>query len=348
MKVYLSFFLLFFFLACHRKDFFQAPDEVMPYVEKFVVAGANRGLAIRPEKGGLIIELDTLENHQLGRSKPNAYPKVITLNQLIWQDLDTFQRRALLFHELGHCLLLRKHRNELLLRGECLSLLVGKATNFQCSQNLYSKLWWDYYVDELFNPKIDKPYWYEYALLDYQQVFQKEFLRKETNPIVQLDTTLQIERLDKLYKNTIGKTGGWFFFDIDTTRNYQIEVTYQTEETDYSTYRLSWNDLNFIVTPSYLKIATLRANTKQSKWGVSTSFYEQKLSHNTTLKKLTIRKVDELIYFFFNEKVVHLVEAKYPKGRKGWIASQVTKSTLRTNLIDADKVTLEIEVTYLE
>lgn len=348
MKMYLSFLLLFSFLACHRKDFFQAPDEVMPYVEKFVETGAKRGISIYPEKGSLIIEFDTLENHQLGRSKPKAYPKVITLNQIIWQDLDTFQRRALIFHELGHCLLLRKHRNELLPRGECLSLLVGKEENFQCSQNLYSKLWWGYYVDELFNPQLDKPDWYYYLLLEYQQDYQKEFLMKAMNPTFQLDTTLQIDRLNKLYKNTIGKIGGWFFFDVDTTRNYQVEVIYQTKEDDYATYRLSWNDLNFIVTPSYLKIATLRANNKQSKWGISTSFYEQKLSQNTTFKKLTIRKVDKLLYFFFNEKIVHLVEANYPKGRKNWIASQVDKNILRTNLIYENKATLEIEVAYLE
>lgn len=348
MKMCFSFLLLFSFLACHRKDFFQAPDEVLPYVEKFVAAGADRGFAIHPAKRGLIIEFDTLANHQLGRSRPNTYPKVITLNQIIWQDLDTFQRKALLFHELGHCLLLRKHRNELLSRGECLSLLAGKEENFQCSQNLYSKLWWDYYVAELFNPKIAEPSWYDDPLFDYQQAFQKEFLMKARNPTFQLDTTLSIDRLHRLFKNAIGKKGGWFFFDVDTTRNYQIEVTYQTKVADYATYRLSWNDLNFIVTPRYLKIATLITNTKQSKWNVSTSFFEQKLSENTTLKKLTIRKVGNLLYFFFNEKIVHLVEANYPKGRKNWIASQVDKSMLRTNFIYDNKATLEVEVAYLE
>ena len=348
MKMCVSFLLLFSFLACQRKDFFQAPDEVMPYVEKFVIAGEKRGISIHPEKGGLFIEFDTLANHQLGRSKPNVYPKVITLNQRIWQDLDTFQRRALLFHELGHCLLLRKHRNELLPRGECLSLLVGKEANFQCSQNLYSELWWEYYMDELFKPEIDKSNWYEYSLLKYKQDFQKEFLMKAKNPTFQLDTALQIDGLDKLYKNTIGKIGGWFFFEVDTTRNYQIEVTYQIKEDDYATYRLSWNDLNFITTSTYLKITALRANNKQSKWGVSTNFYEQKLLQNATLKKLTIRKVDELLYFFFNEKIIHLVEANYPKGKGSWIASQVDKSTLRTNLIYENKATLEIEVAYLK
>lgn len=346
MKMIPLVFVLLLMASCYRKDFFRAPDEFIPYVENFIAAGHKRGIPIALEKGGLIIEFGTLEKHQLGRSRPKSYPKTITINQEIWQDLDTFQRRALIFHELAHCLLLRKHSNKLLPNGECASLLAGKENDFHCLQNLYSNLWWNYYVDELFNPNVEIPNWYYSQLTNYQQNFEKAFLMNAVNPTFELDSTITVDLLQKHYKNTLGKRGGWFFFDLDTTRNYQIEVTYKIKDDDYKTYQLLWQDLNFIVTPANLEVISLRG-TKQAKWNITTSYYEQQLTQNTTSKKLSIRKVNHLLYFFFNEKFMHVVEANYPRGDGAWWNKEIVKSALRTNFIYENETTLEIEVAYL-
>jgi len=348
MKTLLSLLLLLTLLtSCCRKDFFQAPSEFQPYVDAFVAAGLKRGKIIQPEKGGLTIKFGILENHQLGKSRPNDYPKTIIINQEIWQDLDTFQRRALIFHELAHCILLRKHRNQLLANGECASLLTGKENDFHCQQNLYSNLWWDYYVDELFNPKIASPSWYKDSLTNYQQNFQKTYLMDAINPTFQLDSTISIDLFNTHFRNTIGKRGGWFFLDVDTTNNYQVEVSYQTNKNDYKTYQVLWMNLAFTVTPTHLIIASVTDFNKQRKWNISSSFYKRKLMQNTPMKKLTIRKVNHLFYFFFNEKIVHLLEVNYPKRGEYWWNKTIDKSVLKTNFIYKNETYLKIEVAYL-
>jgi len=348
MKIMLLILFPLTLTTCYRKDFFHAPDEFIPYVEKFITAGNKRGILIQPGKEGLIIEFGVLENHQLGKSKPNHSPQIITINQAIWPDLDTFQRKALIFHELGHCLLQRKHRNQLLPNGECASLLAGKENGFQCLPNLYSGLWWNYYVDELFNPALEQPTWYTDELSNYRQDFQKTYLMNAVNPIFQLDTSIQTTILKKHFKNSVGKRGGWFFLDMNCTRNYQIEVTYQTNKEDNKTYRILWNDLNFLVAHNHLSIKTTTLRNTQVIWGLSTSFFQQKLVQNNPSKKLTIKKYNTFLYFFFNEKIVHIIEADYPKGQEKWLLSHVDKTVLKTNFIYENETALKVEVAYLD
>ncbi|MEL6191032.1 MAG: hypothetical protein AAFR66_03245 [Bacteroidota bacterium] len=54
----------------------------------------------------------------------------------------------------------RKHRNDLLPRGECASLLVESQNQTSCFCNYYSKEWKEYYLRELFTRKADLPQWY--------------------------------------------------------------------------------------------------------------------------------------------------------------------------------------------
>ena len=109
------------------------------YVQNFIVEGAKRGVKITLEKEGLIIEFDSLANNKAGRCRPNGFSKIITINETMWKDLDSFQRRALIFHELGHCVLMRNHNNKLLPRGECASLLAGKKTDLN-AHKIYIRL----------------------------------------------------------------------------------------------------------------------------------------------------------------------------------------------------------------
>ncbi|MEM6318225.1 MAG: hypothetical protein AAF960_11185 [Bacteroidota bacterium] len=86
-----------------------------PYFDDFIAEAKKRGKIVRPEKGGLIVELGDLNGLRAGVCRPKDHPKVITINRTIWRNTDSFQRKALLFHELGHCVLNRPHLNELLL-----------------------------------------------------------------------------------------------------------------------------------------------------------------------------------------------------------------------------------------
>lgn len=70
--------------------------------------------------------------------------KNILLNRDAWNQMGDFQRRALVFHELGHCHLNRRHDNALF-KGKKLSLMhwIGKYPD-------YDNYTWEY-DEELFN-----------------------------------------------------------------------------------------------------------------------------------------------------------------------------------------------------
>lgn len=103
--------------------------------------------------------------------KPELYQKEIkiTKNETCWGSTQAFTKEALVFHELGHCLLNRTaHRTDLLknnvpasimntnnfdLYNACLYVIDDdpKKCNFTARRK--------YYIDELFNEKTERPSW---------------------------------------------------------------------------------------------------------------------------------------------------------------------------------------------
>jgi len=64
----------------------------------------------------------------------------IVIDRTDWENRKEPSKEWLIFHELGHCILGRGHRNEKSPSGECLSFMKGQENGFECSENLYSIL----------------------------------------------------------------------------------------------------------------------------------------------------------------------------------------------------------------
>lgn len=145
---------------------YNVPGEFEPYVQRFITEGRARGKDITINN--LIIKRDsTLSSLYCATSNAissiNDVQKIITINiPYCWQN--DVQLEALIFHELGHCILGRAHDNSLMPKGD------PKTVMYPDNISLYSPCIYfttncdllyrrPYYIDELFNPATPVPDW---------------------------------------------------------------------------------------------------------------------------------------------------------------------------------------------
>ena len=167
-----AFGLLAFLLSCSENDpqpfKYRIDTELMPYLETFLAEANSRGLSFDAEN--LIMEFGELRKEICGeyqRSTAGQRRIIIVKNAACWLDAPTQNREALVLHELGHCLLLRPHRDDKLKSGDPASIMYSQ------NDGPYSPCIYDvggdidcnktsrrgYYIDELFDPVAPVPDW---------------------------------------------------------------------------------------------------------------------------------------------------------------------------------------------
>ncbi len=145
-----------------------------PFIENFIKEAAERGLVIPKEnliaistKVDLADKVCGLCTQTRGNTQKQRTVQINT-NEKCWQDQPSQNREALVFHELGHCLLGRiNHKNDLFADGSPKSIMVANNLelynpciyaiddNASCNKTQRRK----YYIDELFNPNTPAPFW---------------------------------------------------------------------------------------------------------------------------------------------------------------------------------------------
>jgi len=164
---------LFLFLQCKKEETLEPvlgihPD-FQPIVDLFVSEAAQRGVEIKLDN--LILRYDSdLSESICGQcnslSDPDKVQKEIQVNSdpcwVFSQELE-----ALIFHELGHCILQRQHLADTLPNGDPKSMMVQSDITVygpcryvfddpaNCN-NLHKR---EYYIDELFDPQTSIPEW---------------------------------------------------------------------------------------------------------------------------------------------------------------------------------------------
>ncbi len=161
LLVFTSFITLFGFFSCQSDDF--SPETNKPiensyegvdsrlwtYWESFETEAAARGMNINLTSFDLIgIIVEIQEDHVAGSCTygGNA-PRTIRLDQSIWNDLSPLFREFIVFHELGHCILMRDHDESINQQGMCLSIMRSGLNGCRDNYNLNTR---DLYLDELF------------------------------------------------------------------------------------------------------------------------------------------------------------------------------------------------------
>ncbi len=128
------------------------------YVDRFIAEASSRGHQIDFSDSGLSIEFrDAVDTETGGVCRGNHQ---IEIEKLYWEDLNDDQKEGLIFHELGHCELNRRHRNDTLPNGEWASRMRGSPIPDGLSAVInYSGVRRQYYIDELFDESVVVPDW---------------------------------------------------------------------------------------------------------------------------------------------------------------------------------------------
>lgn len=175
MRRLLSFLLLLIVFSCEentpRPTVFQIDDGLLPYLETFLAEASSRGLTFINEN--LIMEFGTAADEVCGQCKivENGGQRTILIvqNSFCWIDVPAQNREAIVFHELGHCLLARNHREDKLPNGAPASIMYSQ------NNGPYNPCIYDldgdnscnktsrraYYINELFDPTTPVPEWGE-------------------------------------------------------------------------------------------------------------------------------------------------------------------------------------------
>lgn len=111
MKKYLS-FLFLVCIGCFHKKIVSIEPRYQSYVDNFVSDAQKTGRTI--EINDLIIKsVPQISDEIIGQCQRgiNVTPRIV-INYGHWKNFSNVEREELLYHELGHCILNRWHKND--------------------------------------------------------------------------------------------------------------------------------------------------------------------------------------------------------------------------------------------
>ena len=273
--------------ACHREKTQQVPAEFEPYVSRFFEEARARGRQLYLSDVDLVIEKTDLADPGINGTCFTRSHRVAIDGQY-WDQAEEEEKEWLMFHELGHCVLGREHRNDKTPSGECLSILRGDENGFTCSANLYSALWRGYYLNELFSEKTPLSGWYT---ID--------------SGYLSVPATAQV--LAAAQDTLVGE---WSLDNIpfDQYENYLLELEFRDWAPAANLLRLSLGDVSF----KY-------CNCQSGKIEIYQPAGPRLFYHNDELvfpgnTKLSIRKQYGVLRFYLNEQLIHSMESGLQSG----------------------------------
>ena len=285
--------------SCNKDSVQNIPDEFKSYVDLFFSEAQNRGSNINLNEVDLTVRFGTVSGNASGLCAFQS--NTITIDETDWSTMSEERRTWLMFHELGHCVLDRQHLNIETNNGECLSIMKGTENLFECSTNFYSEKWWDYYLNELFDSTTPLPDWY-YNYSDY-------------NLVSPVSTILEIDTLSTdLILNNI---------DLSQVEDYSIDLEFNNLNTEHNLVKFYFGNLGF----SDCDICS-GTNVRISSDAPQKVYYDNlngNIQFNSNIK-MTIRNIDNNLYFYVNERFIHTFEDQLWSGDNS--ISTITFSTL--------------------
>jgi len=118
---------------------FDVPSEFMSYYQSFSEAGSVT-------TDNLIIQFGPLDYPRVGQCWTGPTTPIITIEPNYWGTVSELQKKEIIWHELGHCVLGRAHRTDFLSDGWPASIMYPTQfdPNYIFNQN------YEYYRKELF------------------------------------------------------------------------------------------------------------------------------------------------------------------------------------------------------
>ncbi|MEM6804053.1 MAG: putative metallopeptidase [Bacteroidota bacterium] len=260
--------------------------EFQEYVDRFIAEAAARGQEIDFTDSGLSIQFRDAVSKESGGVCYLGQHR-IEIEKFFWDDANDAQREGLIFHELGHCELDRRHRNDLLPNGEWLSRMRGDPIpdGQTVPVNTFGTRR-EYYVDELFDRATPVPDWaswtFNYDDIDdsKRQVLTEVTdasgtFRESLGTAPSLDFELEVEV-------KLGGSESWVGFQWGSLEgNQAIQIAFRGSK-------------RFLITSGNEIYGTFRDIERLDI-----------LKGADEYNKLTLRKVGQLYHLFVNEEFVY-------------------------------------------
>lgn len=148
-----GYLLIFFFLpACAREEEFVSTvvdPTLKPLFDSFVAEGLQRGRIIDMGRiSGIIADIP--ETKVLGRCAQGTISgSTLTIDAAFWSSAGSMEKEYVVFHELGHCALNRRHLEDQKPDGACKSIMQSGTSGCKMIYNAQTR---SGYLDELFSP----------------------------------------------------------------------------------------------------------------------------------------------------------------------------------------------------
>ncbi len=232
------FFVCLLLLSCNDKDEYRVDSDFQIYLQRFEKEALKYGYTYDFKGTGIIIEYADLVDKTAGLTHFEN-PIRIEIDRTYWEALEKkagtdLMKEDLIFHELGHGLLNRKHLNSTLENGEWKSLMCGGEKVNDRSWNInYRGVRRDYYIQELFDENTSAPEFSSNQLLidttsykpslqlNFNSPSQAGFTLKDT---IQYKTSLDLSTGRFKFESKSDKS---IIFSASTTTNIQSDFSYQ-------------------------------------------------------------------------------------------------------------------------
>jgi len=345
------------FVSCKKetKEYRIAP-EFDEYVQRFVTEANKHGKVFDFHKSGLIIEF--VDN--LGDFDGRCYyenPIRIEIDKGYWQKYGNFANGDLLkekviFHELGHGFLNRKHLNELFDDGDWVSMMHGGdganppdgRESWNINYRGYRRL---YYLNELFNTYTPTPTWATekpVIALDTIQnnVFTENFDNNKNNWSIGTGDSTTVSMANGIYTFQNGSNYRNYYMaktvSIDNTRNFNFEMLMKfTAKSPHDACGIVWggssgaNLYYFCITKDKdFKIG----NYSNYGWYIDVPCSTIK---DNDYNKLSVRSVNGNFYLYINDVFVYQTDVD------GLFGNMIGFQTSSQTTVQIDK----IKISYL-
>lgn len=154
-----SVMFMLIFSSCFDQEFMQVEpeahlnfeQELRVHVENYLIEAEKRGIDVSDrisEVQGVINEIN--DDNVAGTCTWHSHsPNEIVIDESFWNNASSLYREFVVFHELGHCVQDRGHREDQFTNGNCVSIMASGVGNCKTA---YSTSTRDVYLDELFKP----------------------------------------------------------------------------------------------------------------------------------------------------------------------------------------------------
>lgn len=279
MRSILSLILLIGILSCNSDPEVIIDPELQPYVDKFLAEAAQRGQTIDLSLAGLTMafEEDISTADYSGICRYRIGSNEIGIDKEVWGRLEEPSRDRLIYHELGHCVLDRGHRNDKFDNGMWKSLMRGDPLEGIEWRLPICYIWEreQYYIDELFDEDAPAPDW-------IGPTFDYNMAPPRGEELVAIEDTEGFDRFlsegitDFEFEYVYWKKGNSRF----------VQMRYGTSNTNFHAVTVDHENDEFIV-------------------GNDITFCTRIPFENEVNNKITVRQMDGITSVFVNEQFMH-------------------------------------------